>query len=159
MASTQAPTRPSWDIASVASSSVDSRTTLEKPSMVRSFLPNERASVLAKKHFGNYCRLQDSPASQFPELQHQFEQILCGHRYRLRRPQAQPPLIACPRHEFRHGPLCGLHHIHWLFHHYVASFRMAATLPRITRTASQHLLLSAKVSKSLILGRAALDRE
>src|SRR5436309_2070734 len=43
MASTQAPTRPSWDIASVASSSVDSRTTLEKPSMVHSFLPNERA--------------------------------------------------------------------------------------------------------------------
>src|SRR5438874_2503494 len=73
-----------------------------------------------------------SPAPQFPELQHQFEQILCGHRYRLRRPQTQPPLIACPRHEFRHGPLCGFHHIHWLFHHFVASFRMAATLPRIT---------------------------
>ena len=28
-----------------------------------------------------------------------------------------------------------------------------------TRTASQHLLLSAKMSRSLILGRAALDRE
>src|SRR6266704_2299016 len=110
MASTQAPTRPSWDMASVASSSVDSRTTLEKPSMVRSFLPNERAPVLAKKHFGT------TTAYKIP---------------RLRSSQTQPKLIARPRHEFRHGPLCGLDHIHWLFYHYVASFRMAATLPRI----------------------------
>src|SRR5437867_3274562 len=76
--------------------------------------------------------LQDSPAPQFPELQHQFEQILCGHRYRLRRPQTQAPLLARPRHEFRHGSLFSLDHIHCLVRHYVASFRMAGTLPRIT---------------------------
>src|SRR5262249_5884323 len=50
MAATHSPTRISWDIASVARSSVLSRTTLDKPSMLRTLLGNDRwAPSLAKQ--------------------------------------------------------------------------------------------------------------